>query len=899
MLIKDIFAIFVFIQQETKMRIFKRIALTALLFLIASVSSLAVFNEKDLAQTLQVLRYELRKAYIEMEKNQMSFESQDDQQHEELVHLIQSCNELSLMLYSQKQDFTFDLTYALQQVTDQYHSFTQSRMPYDNIISYLNVEIDRYDRLVMALKVLPPELVELPDSLGGSALLDSLASTLQSHILPNDPYTDAHSDDPEHAGHNHFAGLEEEHEHGTFHLDSLSQVARDSCLFYSTRLLKMFTDIRDHMIEDNEYYETTDKRLKEAYDYAQERYKMVQKKIFIEGQDNFWKILTHVRSYASRAAKDFNDKYGRAYFTDVKSEWRGPMVIGFSFMVLIYLAIATLLSMLIVKMLMRRVKYFRTERFRKREAAIFMLGAAILFVVVIAVAKNISLTSHFFTMAAGLLIEFALLLIAVLTSLLIRHDSKQLNYGMRIYTPIMLMGLVVITFRIIFIPNSLIALIFPPLLIAFGFWQWASIHRNGPKVPKSDNSYAIASFVVTAITFVISIVGYSLLGLQVYIWWIFQLTVLQLIVACDDLLKKYRHKRVDILVRAYRLKHQNDVGKDKGSFILVTWLYDLVEMVLIPVLYLLSIPFCLYMASEVFDLTEICMDMFFYPFFNYEYLHLSVSKMVLAAGLFYVFKHICYVARALYRIYKLRKTLRQTGASMIRENELNLTLANNVIGILAWGTYFLVTISLLNIPTKSLSVITAGLAAGLGFAMKDILNNFFYGVQLMSGRLRVGDYIECDGIRGKVDNITYQSTQIEAVDGSIMAFPNSSLFAKNFKNLTRNNSYEFLGLPVGVAYGTDVDHARKVILKALAPLCKPDKFGRQVVEEKYGIQVVLNGFGDSSVDLVVKQYILVEQRTGYIAAANERIYNALNEAGIEIPFPQRDLNIRQMPTMDK
>lgn len=899
MLIKDIFAIFVFIQQETKMRIFKRIALTAVLFLIASVSSLAVFNEKDLAQTLQVLRYELRKAYIEMEKNQMSFESQDDQQHEELVHLIQSCNELSLMLYSQKQDFTFDLTYALQQVTDQYHSFTQSRMPYDNIISYLNVEIDRYDRLVMALKVLPPELVELPDSLGGSALLDSLASTLQSHILPNDSYTDAHSDDPEHAGHNHFAGLEEEHEHGTFHLDSLSQVARDSCLFYSTRLLKMFTDIRDHMIEDNEYYETTDKRLKEAYDYAQERYKMVQKKIFIEGQDNFWKILTHVRSYASRAAKDFNDKYGRAYFTDVKSEWRGPMVIGFSFMVLIYLAIATLLSMLIVKMLMRRVKYFRTERFRKREAAIFMLGAAILFVVVVAVAKNISLTSHFFTMAAGLLIEFALLLIAVLTSLLIRHDSKQLNYGMRIYTPIMLMGLVVITFRIIFIPNSLIALIFPPLLIAFGFWQWASIHRNGPKVTKSDNSYAIASFVVTAITFVISIVGYSLLGLQVYIWWIFQLTVLQLIVACDDLLRKYRHKRVDILVRAYRLKHQNDVGKDKGSFILVTWLYDLVEMVLIPVLYLLSIPFCLYMASEVFDLTEICMDMFFYPFFNYEYLHLSVSKMVLAAGLFYVFKYICYVARALYRIYKLRKTLRQTGASMIRENELNLTLANNVIGILAWGTYFIVTISLLNIPTKSLSVITAGLAAGLGFAMKDILNNFFYGVQLMSGRLRVGDYIECDGIRGKVDNITYQSTQIEAVDGSIMAFPNSSLFAKNFKNLTRNNSYEFLGLPVGVAYGTDVDHARKVILKALAPLCKPDKFGRQVVEEKYGIQVVLNGFGDSSVDLVVKQYILVEQRTGYIAAANERIYNALNEAGIEIPFPQRDLNIRQMPTMDK
>ncbi len=864
--------------------------------LVASAPSWAVFNEKNLTQTLQVLRYELCKAYLEMERNQMSFESQDDRQHEDLVQLIKSCNELSLMLYSQKQDFTFDLTYALQRVTDQYHNFTQSRMPYDNIISYLDVEIDRYDRLVMALKVLPPELVELPDSLGPS-LLDSLAATLQSHVLPNDSYSEAHSEDPEHAGHRHF-GLfveEEDHDHDSFSLDSLSQVARDSCLFYSTRLLKMFTDLRDHLIEDNEYYETTDKRLKEAYDYAQGRYKMVQKKIFIDGQDNYWTILSNLKSYAQRAAKDFNDKYGRAYFTDVRSEWRGPMVIGFSFMVLIYLAIATLLSMLIVKMLMRRVKFFRTEWFQKREAAIFMLGAAILFVLVIAVARNLSSTSHFFTMAAGLLIEFALLLIAVLTSLLIRHNSKQINYGMRIYTPIMLMGLLVITFRIIFIPNSLIALVFPPLLVVFGFWQWASIHRNGPKVPKSDNSYAVVSFVITVVTLVISLVGYSLLGLQVYIWWIFQLTVLQLIVACDDLLRKYRHKRVDVLVRAYRIKHRNDVGKDKGSFILVTWLYDLVEMVCIPVLYLLSIPFCLYLASEVFDLTEICMDMFFYPFFNYEYLHLSVSKIVLAVGLFYVFKYVCYVARSLYRIYKLRKALGQTGG-MVRETDLNLTLANNVIGILVWGTYFILTISLLNIPTKSLSVITAGLAAGLGFAMKDILNNFFYGVQLMSGRLRVGDYIECDGVRGKVENITYQSTQIEAIDGSIMAIPNSSLFAKNFKNLTRNHSYEFLGLPVGVAYGTDVETARQVILKALAPLCRPDGFGRPVIEEKYGIQVVLGGFGDSSVDLVVKQYVLVEQRTGYIAAANERIYNALNASGIEIPFPQRDINIRQIPT---
>ena len=232
---------------------------------------------------------------------------------------------------------------------------------------------------------------------------------------------------------------------------------------------------------------------------------------------------------------------------------------------------------------------------------------------------------------------------------------------------------------------------------------------------------------------------------------------------------------------------------------------------------------------------------------------------------------------------------------LIRENEVNLTLANNVIGLLGWGLYVVVTIVLLKIPTSSLSVVTAGLAAGLGFAMKDVLNNFFYGVQLMSGRMRVGDTVECDGIRGTVDSINYQTTTIKAIDGSLIAFPNTTLFSKTFKNLTKSDSYEYITIPVGVAYGTDVDKARKVITKALQPLCKEDKFGREMVKPSYGIQVALTGFGDNSVNLSVKQYVLVEQRYAYVAKANESIYKALNDNGIEIPFPQQDVYVKQLP----
>jgi small-conductance mechanosensitive channel len=195
--------------------------------------------------------------------------------------------------------------------------------------------------------------------------------------------------------------------------------------------------------------------------------------------------------------------------------------------------------------------------------------------------------------------------------------------------------------------------------------------------------------------------------------------------------------------------------------------------------------------------------------------------------------------------------------------------------------------------------VAAGLATGLGFAMKDILNNFFYGVQLMSGRLRVGDYVECDGVRGQVDSINYQSTTIIAADGSVMAFPNATLFNKNFKNLTRNHSYELLDFIVGVKYGSDVEQVRQIILDAMEPLRTKDKFGREVIEPKFGIQVRFKDFGDNSVNLQVVQFTTVEEHFTFAAKAKELIYNALNANGIEIPFPQRDLYIKSMPDGDK
>ena len=124
--------------------------------LCVMVPAFAVLNEKDLSQTLSVLRYELRSAYRAMEERTSRMMGRGNRQHAQLVQMMQRSNELSLMLYSQKQDYTFDMTYALNEVSRQYEEFSSRKLPFDDLITRLDIDIDRYDRLIHTLKRLPP-----------------------------------------------------------------------------------------------------------------------------------------------------------------------------------------------------------------------------------------------------------------------------------------------------------------------------------------------------------------------------------------------------------------------------------------------------------------------------------------------------------------------------------------------------------------------------------------------------------------------------------------------------------------------------------------------------------------------------------------------------------------------
>lgn len=848
----------------------------------------AVLKEKDLAATLTVLRAELESSYNEQRQNIAQYNIIAQMQHKQMISLMQRSDQIGLMLYSQKQDFTFDMTYACHEATSLFREFNKQSMPYQKILDRINTELNRYNALIASLQTIPP-----PTGM-------SNATHAQVPVKGRPALPTLVGPDKKMRGQMPMGAQ-------PFILDKQGQADRNACLKYATALRNNLERLKASVIADNEHYKMTSRKLQKLNNYALERYQAIQHNIFVNGDVNYFEVLGQLKRYISQAKSDASEKYntehiqvGKKENRPVHSQWRGPIVMGLTFFVFFYIIIAALLSNVLVRWLVP--KRFRTEEFMKKKVCLILAAAMMIFAISIMIARTF-MYHNFFLMASRLLIEYSWLLCAIFISLLIRLTGDQIKSGFRIYTPIMLMSFIVITFRIIFIPNNLVQLIFPPILLIFTLWQWNVITRHNDNIPRSDIFYTWVSLILMVASTLTAWYGYTLLSVQILIWWMFQLSCIQTVTCVYDLLavyeERYLLKRIGEnyanksmsghsstshinILEAIRKRHEKHINQ--------TWFYDLVAMAIVPVVGVFSILLSIWWAADVFDLTETVYNIFLNNFLNVpDVVQLSLAKIVLVASQYFIFRYLNYLIKALYHKYHKSK--------VVVNGKPNFTLANNIIAICVWGLYAIISIRLLKIPSTAISVISAGLATGVGFAMKDLLENFFYGISLMTGRVRVGDFIECDGIRGKVESITYQSTQVVTADGCVIAFLNSSLFNKNFKNITKNHSYEMVAVPVGVAYGANVDEVRKMLIEAVKNLACKTPEGRDIIDFKKPVGVVFDDFGDNSVNLFVTYWVLVEQKFLMTGRVKEAIYNTLNAHNIEIPFPQRDLHIRSVETV--
>ncbi len=919
-----------------------RLLLLVIFTLVGITQGDAVFKERDFGKTIDVLCAELELKYNKQKELMAKYEGNAKAQHQRLVATMQQIDQISLVLYSQSSEFSFAMAYACQQATDLYHNSMVAHMPFDRIMNRLDAEIERYDSLIYVLKHISPAISdedEVQEQPKGKTASRNKATQQPAVIENNDSVSTVEdiadsimqSAEATHKNSVPLDGSENDHPKMTipgngqnekdllalYVLNDKEKDLRERCLIYAKALRNNFVRIKNKMSADKEYYDEVKNKLKSLNNYALKKYEELQNSIFRNGGNNYFAVLASMGRNTYRIQEEMNDKYSELKHVGdqhrVKSQWRGPVIVMTSVFILFYIFIATILSVIILIWCLPK-KIRRNSIYQSKKAVIGLACGVFLFTVFITIAKSV-VKHNFINMAVGITLNFSWLLLVILVSLLIRLNGKQIKSGVMVYTPFMLMAFVVIVFRIVFIPNNLVNLIFPPLLLAFTIWQFFVFKNRKAELPMSDVIFSFISLMTMIVACVLAWVGYTLLAVQIMVWWSFQLACIQTIICIYDLAKIYEEKFLVRRIKKDSLLNERSKGRKKkqmsdekmktklleqakkGEHIGNTWFFDLLIKVVVPVLAVLSVLMSIRFAANMFDMNELLKKAFFYNFIDQEGLvQISLYKIVLVSALFFVFYYLNYVIHSVYRQYKLKQYAKTSPS-----RRPNITLANNIITILVWGSFFIFALVLFKVPKSGISLISAGLATGLGFAMKDILENFIYGLSLMSGRLRVGDYIECEGILGKVESIGYQSTQIVTLDGSIIAFLNAQLFGKNFKNMTKNHSYEYVKLPVGVAYGVDVENVRTILVEELNSKLSSltSQSGRPVIQKKQGFNVFFNNFGDSSVDLLVAFWVLVEERISFTYKVKEIIYNTLRQNNIEIPFPQRDVYIRQMNAPEK
>ncbi|MFN2622115.1 MAG: mechanosensitive ion channel family protein [Chthoniobacterales bacterium] len=254
-----------------------------------------------------------------------------------------------------------------------------------------------------------------------------------------------------------------------------------------------------------------------------------------------------------------------------------------------------------------------------------------------------------------------------------------------------------------------------------------------------------------------------------------------------------------------------------------------------------------------------------------------VQLFLLIALLVAVFWISSRTKRFLFNQFLVRSGLDRSLQYAIAQIVSNLVL---VIGIF-------IVLENTGIHLGALTVFAGAVGVGVGFGLQNIASNFISGLVILAERpITIGDRVEVAGVVGQVQQIRARSTVIVTNDNIAMIVPNTKFIDSPVTNWTHLDPRVRFRIPVGVAYGSDVNKVREALIAA-------GKSNEHVLTEP-GPSVFLKQFGESSIDfeLVVWSAEMSHRPSRFKSDLNFAIEEKLREAGIEIPFPQRDLHIR-------
>ena len=430
-----------------------------LLSLLLLLPARAVLKEGNIESTLSILRTELTNYRNDLDRQSGDMKDQQNAVQDMLFNVMARSNQNALMLYSQKPEYVFDLAYACHEATKQYEDFKQNLLPVRQLIDQNKSEIARYDNLI---------------------------NTLSSMNVAN--------------------------------LGPKARLDKGVCLTLAINIRHTLSDNSKQFADYIRYYDSIEKQLQAINDYANQCYREIQFSIFNNAGQNYFSLLKQLPENLKESKLAVQSKYFEK--TKVRSQWDGRYIVTLFSLIAFYGLIAAAVNFLIARYLMP--KRLRRPAIIARRKYIVMASSAITLAVILGVIRFFFASQHFIVMASSLLVGYTWLVAVILVSLLLRLGGRQIKSAFYLYAPLMGMSLSVIIFRIVLIPDNLVNLLLPPMLLVFTLWQWLVIRRHTRHVPQSDTLLSYASLLVFGLSLLASWMGYTLLSVQVLIWWMMQ-----------------------------------------------------------------------------------------------------------------------------------------------------------------------------------------------------------------------------------------------------------------------------------------------------------------------------------------------------------------------------------------
>lgn len=433
--------------------------------------------------------------------------------------------------------------------------------------------------------------------------------------------------------------------------------------------------------------------------------------------------------------------------------------------------------------------------------------------------------------------ELYLLAFLILTSSTLRLKRKQIGKSLLFYLPMFLLTYILIEYRQDLVPVSTVTFTAPFFFILGLVGQAVLMALYLKKLELTDRRMAWANLSAIAVCTVFIFCGYTIPGSMLYLLWTGLVTGILFFGLLKDFIDSKhpeKHSVAGITVR--RLLYP--VAIPAIAFAAVSW------------------------VAHIYNFTSWLFDMTNTPFVNMP----DKVGVVSVAKIIYIYALGVLVN---YGLTLTKFLLRRNAAN--RQGQVAVWIS--IGSIVTWLCYIIAVILILDINKAGLIAAVGGASVGIGFALKNTFENFFSGLSLMTGRLRPGDILEYEGVRGKVLDIGIISTQMETEDGPIMTMTNRMLFEKNFKNMTRNHRVELRHIVFDISAVNDPKAVRDIILGSFSGIDGVDDSRRHVV--------IMRNFASGIMRVELKVWIDSEKYLATEPAVREAIFEAFRRHGIQ------------------